>query len=395
MKFYWKVFFTVMFICTVCLSSCGYVLIHANFRALLNSEEQIAADYADIVYYTLDSELFRRSNAYTADDIIYYGASGQPVYELTTQATDLLQVAQSLSIRNGSDQVPFALLDAKGEELCSSLPQQLPRDTRAADPQLALGRVRYAEGRFFVQVLRPATYLGQLYYIEIQREVSHVFTAWQLQYQILLKTMCTVLAAAALITLLISRLLLRRIGLLSAATEGLAAGDLQQRCPVGGRDEIGQLAQNFNQMADKLQLQMLHLQEEAESRERFVAAFSHELKTPLTSIIGYADLLRRSDLPAEQRQLAADYIFSEGQRLDSLSMRLLELMVLKQQQLRFTPTDVTRLLAQLQQQTEQRLQQAGIRFSCAAEPALIPMEAELMQTVLLNLLDNAIKATPA
>ena len=287
MKFYWKVFFTVMFICTVCLSICGYVLIHANFRALLNSEEQIAADYADIVYYTLDSELFRRSNAYTADDIIYYGASGQPVYELTTQATDLLQVAQLLSIRNGHDQVPFALLDAEGAELCSSLPQQLPRDTRGADPQLALGRVRYADGRFFVQVLRPATYLGQLYYIEIQREVSHVFTAWQLQYQILLKTMCTVLAAAALITLLISRLLLRRIGLLSAAT-GLAAGDLQQRCPVGGRDEIGQLAQNFNQMADKLQLQMLHLQEEAESRDRFVAAFSHELKTPLTSIIGYA-----------------------------------------------------------------------------------------------------------
>ena len=72
------------------------------------------------------------------------------------------------------------------------------------------------------------------------------------------------------------------------------------------------------------------LRRQDESRARFVAAFTHELKTPMTAILGYADLLRSGEQPADVRQLAADYIYHESARLETLSRELLTLLGLEQ-----------------------------------------------------------------
>ena len=61
-------------------------------------------------------------------------------------------------------------------------------------------------------------------------------------------------------------------------------------------------------------------------RDDFVAAFTHELKTPITSMMGYASLLRAGELPPEQRKKAADYIYHETKRLEALSLKLLVMM---------------------------------------------------------------------
>ena len=60
-----------------------------------------------------------------------------------------------------------------------------------------------------------------------------------------------------------------------------------------------------------------------------MGAFAHELKTPMTSIIGFADLLRQGNLDENTRMMAAEYIYSEGRRLEKLSFKLLDLLLLK------------------------------------------------------------------
>ena len=65
------------------------------------------------------------------------------------------------------------------------------------------------------------------------------------------------------------------------------------------------------------------LEEAAERREEFIASFAHELKTPLTAIIGYADMLRSREMSPKNRFTAAGYIFSEGKRLEALSLKLM------------------------------------------------------------------------
>ena len=74
-------------------------------------------------------------------------------------------------------------------------------------------------------------------------------------------------------------------------------------------------------MADTIEDNISELHFSMEKQEQFMGSFAHELKTPMTSIIGYADLLRSQNMSEDETNEAANYIFSEGKRLESLSLR--------------------------------------------------------------------------
>ena len=99
--------------------------------------------------------------------------------------------------------------------------------------------------------------------------------------------------------MIISWLLTYRVRGLSAATGEFANGNMEKRVKIRGGDEIAELGADFNRMADELQKKMQEMQEHVESQEAFTAAFAHELKTPLTSIIGYAEMIRSMSLSQE------------------------------------------------------------------------------------------------
>ena len=136
--------------------------------------------------------------------------------------------------------------------------------------------------------------------------------------------------------------MLRPLARLSAATKRMASGDLEHRVRVDSDDELGRLSRDFNTMAMQLEAQVQELKDAAQRQEDFIGSFAHEIKTPLTSIIGYADLLRSRLSTPEQVRESAGYIFSEGRRLESLSQKLMDLIVLEKQDfpLRLTPMDV-------------------------------------------------------
>lgn len=84
-------------------------------------------------------------------------------------------------------------------------------------------------------------------------------------------------------------------------TRRFAGGDLKSRAKIDTEDEIGHLAEDFNDMADRIEKDIEELTMTARRQEDFIGSFAHELKTPLTSIIGYADMLRSSQLDEEHR----------------------------------------------------------------------------------------------
>ena len=99
-------------------------------------------------------------------------------------------------------------------------------------------------------------------------------------------------------------------------------------------------------MAASLSNKMEELTLQAKKQEDFTASFAHELKTPLTSIIGYADMLRSFECSREETVDAANYIFQQGKRLESLSFRLLDLIVMEKQEHEFRLLSVTDLMNQ-------------------------------------------------
>ena len=131
---------------------------------------------------------------------------------------------------------------------------------------------------------------------------------------------------------------------------------------------------------------------EAEQKEDFTAAFAHELKTPLTSIIGYADMLNSLKLTDAECHDAYFYIYSQGKRLESLSHKLLELVSMDKNPLTFRAVPTKDLEQNLRITMRPIWKQRGIKGKVDLEKATLQGDSELLLSLLYNLMDNAVKA---
>lgn len=233
---------------------------------------------------------------------------------------------------------------------------------------------------------------GEIYTLELTRDLQPLYDARQRQLVLCCLALCLLLALGAALSLGVSRHISQPLTLLTAASYRYTQGDFEARAPVGGGDEIGRLCRQFNRMADELSHTMESLTESAQRQERFTGSFAHELKTPLTSIIGYADMLRSKQMSQEQVMLCADTIFKEGRRLEALSMKLMELIVVQKQDFAMQSVPVDAFLLRTAKAIAPGLKEAGVGLTVKAQSARLQMEPDLMETLLLNVLDNARKA---
>ncbi|CAN5711173.1 hypothetical protein BH10CHL1_BH10CHL1_08250 [soil metagenome] len=179
-----------------------------------------------------------------------------------------------------------------------------------------------------------------------------------------------------------------------AGTQQLAAGNQDYRVPVdhSSLQEMAQLALSFNRMAERVQ-------QSQQAQREFVANISHDLKTPLTSIQGFAQALidGAATNPATQAR-AAEIIHAEAQRLGKLVNELLEAMNLDSGQLQFAPQplDLNQNLGDLLNSYLARSEDSGIALKWQAAPTPLMVNADLnyLPRVFTNLLDNAFSHTP-
>lgn len=191
---------------------------------------------------------------------------------------------------------------------------------------------------------------------------------------------------------LLSRYITRPITKLYMLAGRIADGNYDLRSHNNSTDEIGELARNFNRMTDRLVEQMERKALEAKQKEDFTAAFAHELKTPLTSIMGYADMLNSMKLTDEECHEAYFYIFSQGKRLESLSHKLLELVSMDKNPITLKPVSAKSLEENIRTAMRPIWKQRGIRGKVDLEKGTIYGDSELLLSLFYNLLDNAVKA---
>lgn len=374
MKLFWKLFCSMVIVTVLGCAVCAFVLIDSQFQS------------------SLDREV---ASLYQENDLLRYALTVRMETAVLSDREQLAELAKGTAITTGGETVSFRLSDGTGETLgySGSLPVE-------ADG-LIFGLVEHQRGwelqgvgeRYYLHAASPLNLLGETVYLENCREVSDLFSAREDQYRSFLYLMPVLTVAAALAALIVAALMLRPLGKLSTAARRMSEGELYQRVKVTSDDEIGHLGQDFNVMAARLEEQVQELKGAVRRQEDFIGSFTHELKTPLTSIIGYAELLRSRPDDQEQVLESAGYIFREGRRLESLSRKLLDLIVLEKQDFarRLIPMDV--FLERIGGALRPALEGAGLRLSIQAEAAEIPIDPDLMEAVCLNLLDNARKAT--
>ncbi|MBO5159445.1 MAG: HAMP domain-containing histidine kinase [Lachnospiraceae bacterium] len=235
----------------------------------------------------------------------------------------------------------------------------------------------------------------EILYIETIRDVTAIFEERDEQYRIYQWWMMGILLIESLCCYVMAMWLLRPLKHLTKTTGRIAEGNLSVRAQVTTKDEFGELSVSFNEMADSLEKQVQELEMAAKRQEDFIGSFAHELKTPLTSMIGYADMLRSQELKPEERFEAANYIFKEGKRLEALSFKLLELLVVQKEELEKKWVPIQWLSEDIEGILKPSLEKVGIHLNVMMEKARLFIEPDLMKTVLLNLLDNGRKAIEA
>ena len=178
------------------------------------------------------------------------------------------------------------------------------------------------------------------------------------------------------------------LAVLTDAGQQIAAGDYARRTALHTGDEIETLSASFDKMADAVQEKIADLEADVQKREDFVGAFTHELKTPMTSIIGYADILAAMQTDPDEQREAAAAIAHEGRRLESLSHKLLALLGLAECPL--TPAAVP--LAALWPRLHAACPGVNLRTPAAPAPT-VQGDADLLLDLLCNLVQNAAKAS--
>lgn len=197
------------------------------------------------------------------------------------------------------------------------------------------------------------------------------------------------LVLALLFAILISNWVSRPLGQTAAAARAIAAGDYGRQAPEKGPREVRDMARSFNQMSRQVQ------QTQATQRD-FLANVSHELKTPLTSIQGFAQAVL--DGAAARPAEAAQVIYDEAARMRRLVEDLLELARLESGQtpIRHEVMQLGAILEASAARFQLRAGQQGVALSCQIDP-LPPIvgDPDRVAQVATNLLDNALIHTPS
>ena len=174
-----------------------------------------------------------------------------------------------------------------------------------------------------------------------------------------------------------------------------AAGDYTVRMPEKGSSELKTLAHSINEMTASINEREEKLRGIAESRKRFADAMAHEMKTPLTSILGFADILRiKSVVTDEQRRDFASAIVEEAKRLRGLSAKLLTLASTDNTPLDFADIPAAQLFSDVHATMAPVLGRRGIKLTTLHKNAVLHIDRELFLSLLYNLIDNAAKASP-
>jgi len=231
-------------------------------------------------------------------------------------------------------------------------------------------------------------------YIITKRSVNDTYNLLYSQIGYFFFLMILVLAICSFFLYVISTKLTKPLEKLNEVTDTIAQGNYEIRADISSDDEIGMLVEKFNNMALAISQHIEELNLMVKQREQFVADFTHEIKTPMTTIIGYADTLRSKELTEERKKLAYQYIYSEGKRLENMSMKLFDLIYLKDNDLVRSEIQTLDIAKEIAESMQPILDRKEIHLETELEPSIIYGDLELLKTVFINLIDNARKASP-
>ncbi len=370
MKITWKIFFCTVLTMTVTFCIAGYLLISAFFSSAYEQSVNSSIDLSRMFLRAFGNYMVNASEKEEIQEAV------------AVIASDMLKENAGIYIEDGEGRPVYS--DTVFEDSTD-----FKEGTEKAEVSY---RLLHEKENYYIRINNRVQVGDTLYLAVTWHDVTRLFTDRASQVKIYNQILIYLVLANGVISFILARFIVWPIRKMSQGAGRIANGDLAYRLSIQNQDEIGALAFGFNKMADSLAGKILELENVTERQEEFIGSFAHELKTPLTSIIGYADLIRSGRQKEEERFLCANYIFQEGKRLETLSLRLLELTVIGKEELKLRMVRVGSLFDEVKGIVLPVMEQEGIELASEAQEEQIAIEPDLMKSVLMNLIDNARKS---
>ncbi len=207
-------------------------------------------------------------------------------------------------------------------------------------------------------------------------------------FKLFLVCALVVLFLSSILVYLVTSRMVRPLKQMAYATKCFSKGDFTQKIAVVDSSEIGQLAVAFNNMATDL----ANLED---TRRNFIANVSHELKTPMTSIIGFVDGILDGTIPAEKHEYYLQIVSTEAKRLSRMVRSMLSIARIEAGEQKITPKtfNINDIICQTLFSFEGSIEEKGLSVEGIdlSEKFLVEADEDLVHQVVYNLIDNAVK----
>lgn len=374
MKFKHKLVLCMVVLLGLSFGLGGTILIHRSFKTSLSS--------------TIDSDLL---NYESIQSTLLIAVDTNSV----SSYIDMSNIINQLSAQGNSNRKNIILRNSDMEVVSIMNSSFTYKEMKPSDENTCNSIIWRENNNYYLQLCSSMdinTENLDISQMDIVYDITSVYAARAQEQNTFRLLLIAIFVVGSITSMIAASLLTKPLEKLSSLAQHISHGDYSARLHIHSGDEIEALANDFNNMADTIEDNISELHFSMKKQEQFMGSFAHELKTPMTSIIGYADLLRSQNMSEDETNEAANYIFSEGKRLESLSLKLLDLLVVKNQETILTPTDPALAVRNVINVMKPELAKEHITLKSSCRKGCCMMDIDLFQSLIINIIDNARKA---
>lgn len=351
MKFRQKIFLITFIFVTISIDIIGIITIKNNHNKLINSKIEINI-----------------SNIYNIRDMLNF-------YEQVELGSSLFNQDGTYYEISKSDNIIYT---------------NLPKVQNNIDQTLEI-----TNNKIKAKIIDRTLYMSlkeDEFKIIIIQNINDIFESRQEQIDFFIKVSIISSFIIAFCLYIIIFLLTRRIDKLDKAVKQIQDGDYYVRVKKLGNDEIGSLGDSLNKMVNSVERNITEIQKISENRKNFIHDITHEIRTPLTSIIGYSSLIKNAKI--QDIKTIIEYnnkIYEEGNYLNLISQRLIDIVLLDNQNIKLENTNISQNIKQIVDNMQYNFKDV-IFIKNIEDNINLKSDEILLKSLVINIIKNAITA---